>query len=76
MREEWEHIFTDHEGVRITPLRGSHLTLADLETLQYIIGRNKALQYCLAKSIPLTPEVVFNTAHILAPDQKPLPYAA
>lgn len=75
MHHEWEKIFKNHANVRITPLPGGHLTLADLETLKFIIGRNKAAQICLADNKPLTPKSVFDAAHMLAPKQNPLPVA-
>lgn len=76
MKSEWEDIFANHDSVRITPLPGSHLTLADLETLQFIIGRNKAAQICIAEDEPLTPATVFDAAHLFAQQQQPIPYAA
>lgn len=76
MKSEWEEIFKQHKSVRITPLPGSHLTLADLETLQFIIGRNKAAQICITEAEPLTTATVFDAAHLFAEQQQPLPYAA
>ena len=74
MKSEWEDIFTSHKNVRITPLPGSHLTLADLETLKFIIGRNKAAQFCIAQCTPLTKQNTFDAAHKLAAVQHPLEY--
>lgn len=76
MRAEWEEIFQYHPNVRITPLPGGHLTIADLETLQFAIARNKASQMCLAEDEQLTQETVFDAAHLLAPQQRPLHPAA
>lgn len=72
MKHEWEEIFKNHPNIRITSLPGSHLTLADLETLKYIIGRNKAAQICKSEQEDLTLTSVFDAAHLFAPEQKPL----
>lgn len=72
MKKEWEAIFEDFNNVHITSLPGSHLTLADLQTLQYIIGRNKAAQICEAEGEQLTRQSVFMAAHDLAREQRPL----
>lgn len=76
MRSEWEAIFQNYPNVRITPLPGSHLTIADLETLQFAIARNKASQLCLAENEPLTQATVFDAAHLFASQKNPLHYAA
>lgn len=72
MRHEWEDIFQEHPNVQVTSLPGSHLTLADLETLMYLIGRNKAAQICHTEEEPLTKASVFEAAHLIAPEQEPL----
>ncbi len=76
MHHEWNEIFQYHPNVRITPLPGSHMTIADLETLQFAIARNKAAQICLNEQEPLTQATVFDAAHLFAPQQKPLHYTA
>lgn len=76
MRAEWEDIFSNHPNIRITPLPGSHMTIADLETLQFAIARNKASQLCISEDRPLTQESIFDAAHSIAPYQKPLHHAA
>lgn len=76
MRDEWEDIFKLYPNVRITPLAGSHMTLADLETLKYVIARNKAIQACLTENEPATPSTVFDAAHLFVPQQRPLPLAS
>lgn len=43
-RDWWDRRYGTNELVRITPLHGGHMTLADLETLKYVIGRNKVAQ--------------------------------
>jgi len=49
MQEEWAEIFgTDYPNVRITPLEGSHITLADPETLAYTRAREKAFRILFA----------------------------
>lgn len=72
MHDEWCTIFQHHPNVRITPLPGSHMTIADLETLQFTIARNKAAQICLNENEPLNQATVFEAAHFFAPEQKPL----
>lgn len=44
MPDEWRDILAEeeHDNRRITILKGSHLTIADPETLRYIIARNQA----------------------------------
>lgn len=42
MLNHWRGIFKNHANVRITPLPGSHLTLADPETHAYIMARGLA----------------------------------
>lgn len=44
MRHVWEEIFNEHPNVRITPLEGSHLTIADPETLAYIRARQRSFR--------------------------------
>ncbi len=69
MAESWNDIFKNHPDVQITPLPGSHLTLADLETLLYILGRNEAVLECLASVTPLTRETVFKAGRENVPYQ-------
>jgi len=66
MQSEWQRIFVDHSNVRITPLEGSHLTIADPETLAYIEARNQAFHEEYAKDSELaTGQQVFDRAHVL-----------
>lgn len=76
MHDDWAEIFKNHKNVRITPLPGSHMTIMDLETLRFTIARNKAAQICFAEAEPLTQNSVFDAAHLLVPQQKPLTHAA
>ncbi len=72
MEQAWRKIFVDHPNVRITPLPGGHLTIADYQTLQHLIGRNKAAQQALQVGQPMTSENVFNMGNELAGAQRPL----
>ena len=76
MPDEWRKIFADFPNVRITPLPGSHLTLADLETLQFIIARNKTANNCIDIGRKLTKKSVFDEAHKIAPYQHPIHHSA
>ena len=64
MREEWKNIFSDFPNVRITLLPGSHLSLADPETLAYIEARNIAFHEQTALGIT-NGQTIFNRAHHL-----------
>lgn len=66
MEHEWKAIFANHSNVRITPLSGSHLTLADPETLQFILSRNIAAQLNLLRGDPFTQSNVFDAAHLFS----------
>lgn len=44
MHKDWERIFADHQFVRVTPLKGSHLALADEQTAAFQLARNRAVQ--------------------------------
>ena len=68
----WEQIYTDEPQVRITPLPGGHMTIADLDTLKMVLARNKAAQQCVNGGIELTPRNVFVRAHELLPRQYPI----
>ncbi len=65
---DWQDIFIDHPNVRITPLDGSHLTIADPETLAYILARNLAFQQAYQDEQNLNPESVFDAAHLYVDD--------
>ena len=70
MEHEWRAIFAGHSNYRITPLSGSHLTLADPETLQFILFRNKAAQISLKLHRKLTQSNVFDAAHSFTKNSK------
>lgn len=62
MPDEWQKKVTSHPGVRITLLEGSHLTIADPETLDFIMARNAAYRE-LAKSGEVDGQEMFDLAH-------------
>lgn len=68
----WENIYEDNNQVRITPLPGGHMTIADLQTLRMVLARNKAAQQCVNDGLDLTPRNVFDRAHELMPHQYPI----
>lgn len=67
MRQVWEEIFADYPNVRITPLEGSHLTIADPETLAYIRARQQAFRDVYNAKAGVMAEIsadeVFDLAH-------------
>ncbi|MCA9332547.1 hypothetical protein KDA00_01595 [Candidatus Saccharibacteria bacterium] len=67
MPDEWDKIFKEFPNVRITPLDGSHLTIADPETLNYIHARNRSLHFdiCVNGTDNLNGQHIFNRAHKL-----------
>ncbi|MGZ6005640.1 MAG: hypothetical protein ACXWLH_05870 [Candidatus Saccharimonadales bacterium] len=69
MRQDWEAIFANHPNVKITPLDGSHLTLADPETMAFVEARISAFHTLRAqKGDNITGEEIFALAHkILKP---------
>lgn len=71
-RAVWESIYENDPSVRITPLPGGHMTIADLETLRMVLARNKAAQQCVNDGVDLTPKNVFARAHELLPRQYPI----
>lgn len=65
MPDEWDEIFADNPNSRITLLEGSHLSIADPETLRYLLARNRAfylLKMGLGGNKPSGDEV-FEMAH-------------
>ena len=72
MTHVWESTYGDNPFVRLTPLTGSHMTIADPETLRYVLARNKVAQACINTSKSFTPENVFDPAHELALRQFPI----
>ena len=63
MEAEWRQIFNNHPNVRVTPLLGSHLTLADPETLQFILARNECIRDATDSKTTPTQANVFDRAH-------------
>jgi hypothetical protein len=64
MYREWKRIFIRHPNVRITPLNGSHLTIADPETLAFILARQKAFHEAFARlGRDVTASSIFDAAH-------------
>lgn len=63
MESEWRQIFKNHPDVRVTPLLGSHLTLADPETLQFILARNECIREATDNKITPTQSNIFDRAH-------------
>jgi hypothetical protein len=72
MKGVWDEIFAKHENVTLTPLPGSHLTIADLQTLRFVIARNKALQEYTARGIKPTEKNIVARSHELYNAQFPL----
>lgn len=72
MRDRWETFYRDDPYVRITELPGSHMTIANMTTLRYIIARNKAAQYCANGGYAFTPDNVFDLSHELLAEQYPI----
>jgi hypothetical protein len=67
MPAEWEKIFNHHppENIRITPIDGSHITIADPETLNYIHARNLVYHYLKTVGSAYTGDDIFDGAHNL-----------
>ncbi len=65
MPKVWKDIFENHNDVRITLLEGSHLTIADPETLKYLVARNMALRQQLASNSNqnIDGQAIFDYAH-------------
>lgn len=72
MRDVWEDIYRDDPYVRITPLPGAHMTIANMTTLRYVIARNKAAQRCANEGLDFTQPNVIDTSHDLATSQYPI----
>lgn len=64
MRHIWKDIFSSHSGVRITPLPGTHLSLADPQTLSFVEARHNAYNM-LSEQGPVDGQEMFDLAHQL-----------
>jgi hypothetical protein len=66
MPMQWLQIFKNYKDVRITLLDGTHLTIADPETLYYLVARNKSfrLEHDLNPN-NLNGQRIFDQAHEL-----------
>ena len=60
----WERRYHDNPLVRVTPLPGGHLTIADLQTLFYVRGRNRVAQDFVNEGKTLSQEV-FEQSHVV-----------
>lgn len=65
MHDEWVEIFQNHPNVRVTPLDGSHLSLADPLTRSFILARNQALQRLYVPGEEIDSSAVSEIAHQL-----------
>jgi hypothetical protein len=66
MPKEWQEIFIDNDNIRITILDGSHLTIADPETLNYLIARKNSLSVEIEQyGKNLDGQRIFDRAHQL-----------
>ena len=67
MQKEWSSIFANNSNVRIVPLEGSHLSLADPQTLDYILARNSAFKQAYENNgDEIKPDDIYQVAHTLA----------
>lgn len=69
MHKLWVEIFEAHEGVRVTPLSGSHLSLADPQTLAYLLARNQRFQEQVRDGHGIRANMIFDGAHEIVQDQ-------
>jgi hypothetical protein len=69
-RSWWEQRYDKNPLTRITPLRGGHMTIADLETLRYVLGRNKAAQDFINSGTALTTTLFDQSHHYVAALQR------
>lgn len=76
MHSDWQEIFKDYPNVRITPLPGSHMSIADPETLNYTLARNATSQSCINNKYALDKESVFDAAHSFIPNNSKLSRAS
>lgn len=63
MHDDWVDIFEGYPGVRLTPLDGSHLALADKQTDAFQHARNLAVQNQIRAGKPIDAHAVSAFAH-------------
>jgi len=63
MHGDWMQIFANHQGVRVTPLKGSHLALADKQTSAFQRARNRAAQEQILAGNGVSSHVISEAAH-------------
>ena len=63
MHKVWVELFEHHANIRVTPLAGSHLSLADPQTLRYLIARNNIFQEQIAAQGSVDAQAIFEEAH-------------
>ena len=63
MHQDWEEIYRAYAGVRVTPLKGSHLALADKQTHAYQLARNLAFQRQLSAGMMIDAHAISADAH-------------
>jgi len=63
MHVEWDKIFVDHDEVRITGVGGSHLTIADPNTLAFQLARNQAVREQYTQGMQMSVAKVSVRAH-------------
>ncbi|MEO5499207.1 MAG: hypothetical protein ABIR46_01775 [Candidatus Saccharimonadales bacterium] len=68
----WQNIYHDHPLTRIVTLPGSHMTIGDLQTMRYVLARNKVTQESINSGTELTKANVFDIAHTRVPYEFPL----
>lgn len=65
MHNEWLKIFDKYSNVRITPLNGSHLTLADPLTRAFVLARNQAAREQYVPGIDMNSATISERAHAI-----------
>ena len=70
MHRDWEAIFYEQPGVRVTPLKGSHLALADKQTAAFQMARNQAFQEQYNSGATINSHAISATAHEIVGEQR------
>ncbi len=63
MISEWRKIFENYSDVIITPLDGSHLTLVDPETLEFVLARREAVHMISERGMNVSANLVSMLSH-------------